>query len=67
MLYPVLLRWSIRAYLWCIPIDDARRLWARHLLLSGRKMYGFLFSTEQTTLLLLTQLAVWLAQVCANA
>ena len=62
VLYPVLLRLSLQAYLQCIPIDDARRLWARHLLLSGRKMYGYLFSTEQTTTLFLTQLAVWAAQ-----
>lgn len=66
ILSPLILRATIATVYYCSPLASWRRVYARHLLLNGRRLYAGLFSQQQTTLLSVTQLALFALQLTVH-
>ena len=60
---PLVIRGAIAVVFYVSPATSWRRIYAQHLLLSGRRLYSGLLSQQQTTFLVLTQLTLFLLQV----
>ena len=63
LMSPLIIRGAIAVVFYVSPVTSCRRIYAQHLLLSGRRLYSGLLSQQQTTFLLLTQLTLFLLQV----
>ena len=63
LMSPLVIRGAIAVVFYVSPVTSWRRIYAQHLLLSGRRLYSGLLSQQQTTFLVLTQLTLFLLQV----
>ena len=63
LMSPLVIRGAIAVVFYVSPVTSGRRIYAQHLLLSGRRLYSGLLSQQQTTFLVLTQLTLFLLQV----
>ena len=63
LMSPLVIRGAIAVVFYVSPVTSWRRIYAQHLLLSGRRLYSGLLSQQQTTFLVLTQLVLFLLQV----